>query len=596
MSAIGERPGTELEREVIEWLDGVYSEAEAELVKTPEYMLTTKIIDYVHGRQWSAKSRFGRSRPVKNRFFRQFIEAVGMLTDIEPEFQINIPDKIAGHSKLQTLLNKMITHWAEMSDFEMELSQVVMFGLIHTGYAKVQWNSALNGGIGANEFQPISPVNLMVVGAASKLQQAECIIHRKVVTMNWLIRKYGDIAKQVKPDSEFSDMPGMSQRPSRITRGSWSRLSPALRNMLGTKTDGVQSKYPHVILKEFWIKDDSVWRGSKSIVVGRSGTNWCYTVEPGMPLWPRGRVVATAGGKVMEDTCNPYWHALFPFGQYRPYRVPWQMSGLSLLEPLMAMQNIINRIGGGVMDCIQQAIEPGIIAPVGAFSQQNRDSIDTGAAGGKYFYNNNSPAKPEFRKPPELPNYVMMFEQDVEKEQDMTSGSSAASQALAKKQVPGGDSLEKIMNSRSTGIRLAGRSLHSFLVESGTLVTSNLLQFADSRHRVALFGADGLVDNDFDGPLYGNTIPDGMTGEQFVRKVRFGIKKGSLLAIEKEEKLPIAFALRKTGDLSRKNLFRLLDSNIDTTQNEQELKEEAAEKIALAAAAGAAAPHGGKKH
>ena len=65
MSALVERSGNQLERDVIEWLDGVYSEAEAELVQTHEYKLTSKVIDYIHGRQWSAKSRFGRSRPVK---------------------------------------------------------------------------------------------------------------------------------------------------------------------------------------------------------------------------------------------------------------------------------------------------------------------------------------------------------------------------------------------------------------------------------------------------------------------------------------------------------------------------------------------------
>lgn len=592
MSVSNERPEFSLEREVVHWCDSVYAEAEDDLTSSHDFKLVTKIIDYIEGRQWSAKSRFGRSRPVKNRLFRQFIETVGLLTDIQPDFQVKIRDRIDGFSELEKLLNMMIVDWAEMTDFEMELSQVVMYGLIHTGYAKVIWNSDLFGGLGDVEFQPISPVNLMVVGSSSKLQEAECIIARRVVNMAWVKRKYGDIANGVRPDSQYSELPGMTFRPSRISKGSWARLGGPLKTLLGTKTEGTQSKYPQVMLKDFWFKDDEIWHGSESILVGRKNTNWSYMVEPGMPLWPRGRVVTIAGGKVLEDTCNPYWDAKFPFVAYRPYKVPWKFHGLSMMEPQVALQNIINRINGGVMDTINAAIEPSIMGPRAAMSQGNWDALDPGAPGAKIVYNNNTPRPPEFRKPPELGSYVLPFEQSIEAEMDLTSGAAAMNQLMQKKQVPGGDSIEKINSSRSTNIRFAGRSLQSFLTEGGTMVISRNLQFSDTRHRIARFGSAGVTGNDFE-PIYGSTIPQGMKPEQFVSKVQFTVKKGSLLAIEREEELPIAFALRKQGDMSRRGLYRVIDKNVDVGLIEKELKEEAAEKVALGGAAAALA-HKGK--
>jgi len=120
-----------------------------------------------------------------------------------------------------------------------------------------------------------------------------------------------------------------------------------------------------------------------------------------------------------------------------------------------------------------------------------------------------------------------------------------------------------------------------------------MLQFCDSRHRIMKFGAKGLVANDFE-PLYGNAKPSGMEPESFVRKATFSIRKGSLLSIEKSEEIQWAFALRKMKDLSRKNLFRKLDVNMDIDQNDRELKEEMAEQLALAGAAGAL-QHGKKK-
>lgn len=588
------RPEHKLEADVVEWTESVYTEAETELASSNELKLTGKLIDYIHGRQWSPQARFGRSRPVNNRLFRQFVEMVGLLTDIEPDFQVKFWDKRNGFSDLEKLLNEMITIWAEMSDFEMELSQVVMYGLLHTGYAKVQWNPSLNNGEGDNEFLPISPINLMVVGAQSKMSQGECVIFRQPVTMAYLKRKFGSVADGVQPDAGLVGAPAQMMRPARMPASRWATLPQSLKNLLGQKSEAYATKYPISLMKEFWFLDDSIWEGSESIRVGPELANWSYIVEPGMPLYPRGRLVVTAGKKVLEDTCNPYWHSQFPFAQYRPLRVPWQFFGASSLEPIAAIQNILNRINGGIMDTINAAIEPSIVAPKAAFSQQSWDSMDPGAPGSKFMYNNNSPKSPEWRKPPELGAYVMPFAQEMMKEQDATSGAAAIQQALNKKQVPGGDSIDMIMNSKSTNLRLMGRSLKSFLTEIGTMVTANNLQFSTAKSRASIFGGRGLQDSDFT-PSFGNLMPHGMKPEEFVKMATFSIRKGSLLAIEKQEELPIIFGLRKSGDLSRKNLFRRLEINFDEKQNHEELLEEAIEKIKLAGSAGAAAPKHGKK-
>lgn len=593
-TATAENPGKKLETEVIEWTESVYSEAEQELSNAPETKLVGKLIDYIDGRQWSPQARFGRSRPVNNRLFRQFIEMVGLLTDIEPDFKVKFYNSPEGFSELEKLLNEMITIWATMSDFEMELSQTVMYGLIHTGYGKMQWNGSLNNGLGDNEFLPISSINLMEVGSISRMKENECVIFRQPVTMAYLKRKFGRVVDGVRPDSSLSGMPAQMMRPAKMPSSQWMRLSPQLQRMLGQKGESASTKYPNSLMKEFWLKDDSVLEGSTSILVGPEGANWSYWVEPGMPIYPRGRLVITAGRKVLEDTCNPYWHATHPFAKFRPYRVPWSANGLSPLAPLAAIQNILNRINGGVMDTINAAIEPTLIAPKAAFSDQAWDSMDPGEAGGKIKYNNNSPKAPEFKKPPELGNYVLPFAQELMKEQDATSGAAAIQQALNKKQVPGGDSIDMIMNSKSTNLRLMGRSLKSFLTEIGNMATCNLLQFSTAKARSAKFGGKGLLDSDFT-PIYGNLLPQGMKGEEFVRMCSFSIRKGSLLAIEKNDEIQVAFALRKGGDLSRKGLYRKLDANIDYEQIHDELLEEAKEKLALGALANAASGKHGKK-
>ncbi|HZD32268.1 MAG TPA: hypothetical protein VE779_11470, partial [Candidatus Angelobacter sp.] len=88
MADLDNIPPIQLEKEVIEWTDAVYEEAERELVEAHETKLTGKLIDYIEGKQWSSRVRYGRSRPVINRIFRQFIEMVGLLTDLELDFKV----------------------------------------------------------------------------------------------------------------------------------------------------------------------------------------------------------------------------------------------------------------------------------------------------------------------------------------------------------------------------------------------------------------------------------------------------------------------------------------------------------------------------
>ncbi len=973
---ISKTPAHRLETEVVDWTEQVYAEARYEQSQSAEMKLTSKLIDYIHGRQWSPQARFGRSRPVVNRLFRQFIEMTGLLTDIEPDFKVKF---YQGGSKefndLENLLNEMITDWAIMSDFESDLSQAIMYGTLHTGFAKVQWNPTLRFGVGDNQFKPISPDSLLIIGAENKLQEAECLCYAMPVTMAQLKRKHGDVVRGVKPDLTFGGIGDEVTRPSNIADWKWKTLNPRLKQLLGNKAQGGAGSYPMVMRKEFWIKDDAIWDGKESRLIGPEGASWSYMVEPGMPIYPRGRIVVTAGKRVLEDGPNPYWHGQFPFAMYRPYRVPWQLEGLcydaetevltrrgwlkfkdtnvldefatrqigtgifewqrsiarteepylgdmyhfqsrsmdllvtpehrmlvttvpqalggstakhgeclisaqnmarfgshhtsipqtsiwggveigpkhfevdleqkifsmlskserkgkagmtaknvraiakftakdismsgddycafmgaflsegwtakysvficqheeskgfkpygellsrilgkkvgrvkkdfqvarkalrdhciqfggraynkfvpdeimnatprqiqifwdyymlgdghyakrpltkkdeqnyhetitttslkmadqlmelaqkmgysaairkregqdaarlfggdrvckvresyvvslrraqaaevvatkeqydgtiycvtvpngvlyvrrngkpawcgnSPLAPGAAIQNVLNRIYGGTMDTINAAIEPTLMAPKAAFSQQAWDTMDPGEPGGKLAYNNNTPKTPEFRKPPEMGSYVQPFAATLEKEQDSMSGAAAIQQALGKKQVPGGDSLDMIMGSRSINIRMMGRELKSFLVPIGMMVSCNIMQFSTAKARAGIFGGKGLTDGDFT-PIYGTMKPASMEPEDFVKRCAFSIRKGSLLAIEKREEVEIAFGLRKNKDISRKRLLRKIGlTEIEIKENEEELLAEAMQGASVQALVGAASGKGHAK-
>ncbi len=597
-----------LETQVIDWTDKLFEELTNNKARDSEIRSCLRIIEYLEGKQWSSNARYARSRPVVNKLHRHYWEGIGFLSDLALEFQIKLYDKLDSYSEFEKLLNELCVYWAKHSHFEDRTYDVIHYGMLNSGWAKLGWNSTLNGGLGDMDLRPIAPWNIALASGSNDPAEAEALCYYRVVTLTQLLRDFGPIAKRVEPDSVYSQggaqLSSDSLRPSYVSKDVWSRLGdPLKKRVLGDAAPSVDDVYPKTLLKEFWLRDNSMNESGRTVVVGpeengKPRYSWCYYVEPGEPLYPRGRVVITAGHTVLRDSPNPYWHSRFPFAPFRPLRVPWQLSGYSPVRPWLQMQNITNRIYGGLLDFINAILEPTLIAPKAAFPQADWDALDPGMAGGKIRFNNNSPKAPEFVKKAELPGWIFSYLQEIGKEYDMSSGASAMSQALGKKQVPGDDALERIMSSRSLPIKVQSRALTSWVTDIGEMGVSNICQFYSSAHRVAILGTKGFSSSDFR-PIYGEAIPSGMKPEEWVRKFQFTVKPDSTLASQKNEKIAFGMELQKRGILSSKGLFRLLDSNFDFEQNKRELVEEAKLKILLAGAAAAAtgkgAGHGGHK-
>lgn len=604
-AGLSESAALKLESEIITWTDKLFDAATQDPDREKEVKETFRILDYLQGKQWASTARRGRNRPVVNKTRRHFWDTVGLLTDLALDFQVKMFEKQNDYSDMERMLNDLILHWTLKSNYEDRQYDVILYGLLHTGPAKIQWNASLNDGMGDNDMVPIAPWQWATLGAGTNPQDAECIIYFPVVTKDSLIRKFGDIARYVQCDSDYSPgaLQGQFHRPSGFSKTQWANMAQTLKISLGIKGNATDtdSPYPMALQKEYWLNDDSVNHGPVTVTVGPADSkgeprvNWAYRVEPGEKLYPRGRVIVTAGGKVLEDQPNPYWHAKKPFPVYRPLRVPWKMSGDPVMRSWAQMNSIINRVLGGMQDYLDAVIEPTLVGPKGAMPAGDWDALDAGASGGKIKYNNNAPKPPEFMKKAEFPiAAAKQFTDEVSKELELNSGASAMQQALGKKQVPGSDSLDMILSARSLPIRVKSKSLASFVEEGGGMLVANTLQFYSVAHRVKILGVKGFSSSDFR-PIFGETIPSGMKPESYVRSFQGIVRRDSILESQKEGKKQIAFALSKMGKLSDQNLYRILDQNFDWERNRRELLAEAKDKILVAAAAAALQGKGQRK-
>ena len=614
-------PWNRLEADIVHWSDRAYSQAREKAATSPVTSLIPRIIQYLSGSQWPARpTAYGNSRPVTNRMFRQYWELVSLLTDGKPEPQIKVWDNDDGYSETQQLIARLLEPWAANPAYHDAFQDVVGFGLLAYGVGKVQWNRHLAGGLGDTELLSINPLRFYKLGAegpSTPIPECECLIECRTVTIESLARRYGrDLARLIKPDADTSSSGLRPMRPSAVSSEQWSKYSPQMQSVIsqvaGSKgmTGQSDSLYPVVEERIFWIRDPAINETSTTQRVGtvvrsKSGevgyANWSYLVEPGMPWFPRGRVLSVAGGRVMDDSCNPYFHnqGPGPYVEFLPLRTPWMApQSMSLTGNLIGPQDILNRLMAGMLETIKAGLLPTIVTPTDAISRSDLDNISTTISGGKVEYNplRTSGQQPKFREQPQFPTAAQWYAQTLMREMDQTTGSAAIDAAAQKEQVPSHDTMELIQNSRSAMVRLMGRRLENFINRTGQMVVSNMLQFYSLGHRTAILGDKGISNWDFS-PMYGSLMQRGMAPEKFVRKFQFSIRAGSALSFDRETRLQAAIILNRQGLISTKNVLRLLNqngANIDIKENMRELQEEALQKMAIAALAGAGKSRGKK--
>ena len=574
-----------------QWCDSAYDEAISLQQDVPELKEISTAIDYLAGLQWKESMPAYRAKPVSNEMLAMFWEAIGLLTDVKPMFTIEDQGGTGDYSRIESVLNQLAKGWAKHSRFERRLAFCTMFAMLTTAPAHIYWNPFANGFSGDPmdgdiTLEALPPSALLRLGMGDTYQDDECLIYRKVRTLDWIKRAYKRMGPLVTPDMQRGKYTVDIQGPVSVTPQFYPPLSPGMRRMIGlSDTSTVESVYPTAEVREFWMRDDSVNESHNIVWMGPERAPWRYQVKPGQMLYPRGRCIVRANDVTLWDEPNPYYHRKKPFVSLALYDVPWQSYAMSVLSPWVRQQDILNQIMAGLLNCIKKAVNPPLLSPKSAIREEAMRAIDSSKPGLKISYNSNAGTAPTWGNPPNVPTYVLNAYGIIVKSMKQMSGAGAMDEATGKKQVPGGDTLDRITFAKNTPTRMMGRNIEYFCDDVGDQWVGNALQFYTAERRIQLLGKKGLVEEDMD-DRPGSLIPEGIDSESFVRRWKYSTDKGTLLNAQRQDKVQISFALRKNHDLSRAELFRQLDWNLDTKRNEEELQAEAEAAAKAMAAAG----------
>ena len=179
-----------MEAEVVAWAEMADRQAQEEASTLLSNRLIPRIIQYISGNQWPSRpTAYGNSRPVTNRMFRQYWEIISLLTDGKPEPEIKVYDGDEGYSDIQKVIGQLLEVWATKPSYADALQDIIGFGLLARGIGKVQWNPRLSGGMGDVEILSINPMNFYTLGGDGSVENAECCIEMRWVTMASLRRQ-----------------------------------------------------------------------------------------------------------------------------------------------------------------------------------------------------------------------------------------------------------------------------------------------------------------------------------------------------------------------------------------------------------------------
>jgi hypothetical protein len=577
---------SESSKTIAYWCEAAWEEANEDAKASEELGQIDKYIDYLAGKQWPEGRPSYRSKPVNNRMSRLFWELVALLTDLRPIADIRATVREPAFIKQEDVMNTAIRSWWRNNRIEGKLAMTIVYAILTTGFMKIEWDPTIQFGMGDFNVIPLSPRALLPLKPAYGLQSAECLIYQDIKPVGWVKRKFPRRSHLVFPDMDVSQYEVQGGAPANISPQLFQSLSPAFKRVLGRDSRKTQtSAYPMCRYREFWLKDYTANTSNVTLKMGDETTPYRlrYLVKPGGFIYPRGRLIVMAGRQVVEDCPNPYWHGQFPFAMCRLNVVPWQLYGMSALKSWKDLQDIVNQIIAGVLDMVKRAVNPPFFAPMNALSPEAWNQVDLSMPGARLAYRQTAAHEPKVVQTAQLPGFVLPFYSGITHEMDQQSGIATIDEAMRKKQIPGGDTLDQIRNSKQTPIRMQGRNIEETVDDCGAQMVPNMFQFYRGNRRVTLSGAFGQQTESTEMAWPKDLIPESADPQDFIRNFRFETMEGSLLSIQRVDKVLGLMRLRQAGDIDRKTFFKLLDKfenvYLDVNEIEKNLKQERAEGL-----------------
>lgn len=512
--------------EIYNWSKNILVDGRSYLRSQPPYQFIQEGIDLVNGDTDTLKtpslSDFKSELTMRN---LKEINAAQTNIRVIPSFKSNMHE----FKNQETILNNGFMAWQNAVFFDRGLRRAWQWATAAgTGYLGCRWDANYwYRGKGDLVVDAYGPFDVLPVGMGRQhdLQKAYAVALKVATPIHEAWRLFPLYADKMRASRENSM--GRGTVVSQAVK-----FASAVLRRWGPNSSIEREHTPWESLDIFYIyvDDDSVNNTGQPILMGQLGTSWSYTVPYiGQDI----KVGETQGGQVItrkatredcglypnrrlvictEDDClnpdpttqvSPYWHAKVPLVQLRADDWPWSFLGFPITRYGSNIERSNNQVQRGMVDAMNARLSPPRAFDRNTTAKALMETMNTRVpdqvVGLDFTFGSESPVRPLL---PfgwyEFPAYYPAIIQQNEQRITHQMGVADAAALSRARQLPSGDSVEKIMESLGPLVKDMSRNMEASIRDFGEMWKSNFFQFYTAPRRMQLLGPDGLTDEDFD--------------------------------------------------------------------------------------------------
>lgn len=544
--------------ELLSWGQDIINDGRAYLKLQPSHRFIQDGIDLVNSDLDSGDALSTLSNAKSEVTVRNLKEIVASQTNIRiiPAFK----SEISEFREQGTILNNSFMGWQNATFFDRRLRKAWQWATAAgTGYLGLRYDPNFwykgKGDIIADAYGPLDvlPVGM---GRQHDLQKAYAVALKVETPIHEAWRMFPLYADQIRPSRENSKGRGtVTSRAVKFASSVLRRFGP------GEKTESENAPWEMVDIYYIYVDDDSVNNTGRILPMGQVGTSWFYNVPyigQDMPvgttrggqqitrkatyedclLYPNRRLIVETDTTPLNpdpmDQVSPYWDGRVPVVQLRADDWPWTFLGFPITRYGQNLEKSNNQIRRGMIDAMNARLSPPRGYDKNLTSQALMQTMDTRVpnqtVGLDFTFGSESPVRPLlpfqwYEFPPFYPQFLQQNEQLITQQMGVADAS-----ALARaRQLPSGDSVEKLMESLGPLIKDMSRNMEESIRAIGELWKSRFFQFYTAPRRMQILGPDGLTEEDFDyNP--GTLIP---SSDTVIEMKQMGVVEGGVPYFER---------------------------------------------------------------
>lgn len=409
-----------------------------------------------------------------------------------------------------------------------------------TGYLGIRWEpNYWYNGKGEIVLDAYGPMDVLPVGLprSHDLQKAYLTVIRVETPYHELIRRYPEYADKIKPSRENSKGRGnVVSAAVKYASAVFRKFGPGSTNENEPAPWGMCDAY-HI-----YIDDDSINYTDQPLLMGDPDTSWEYTVpyigqqihygndakgnklyREAKPkdcmIYPnRRKIVCTDDVVLTPDPyrqVNEYWHGKVPVSQLRADDWAWNFLGFPLTKSGVSLEKANIDMLRGVVDMVNNRLSPARAYDKQSMSQALAQTLNTRIPNQVVGMDLSLGQKPlEPLLPPEylnIPALIPEFMEQIDRRITHQMGVQDAAALSRARQLPSGDSVERIMESMGPLIKDQSRNMESTVCANGEMWKSLVFQFYQAPRLMQILGEDGVPAEIFEAKI-GDMIPEKVAG------------------------------------------------------------------------------------